>query len=483
MAMSTNTASARCERAFQRWTIMLLAALAWSLAAPEFAIATPLSNENRQQQAFAALPELDSRFQEALDAYLRQQIKAVSNKPSNQKLLFLALLDFIQGADKPLDKLVAIRLNMVRVLENLQHPRIFELLDFLYLKNDTAAIKRISDAIKQTGSPSFRATNYFLLAKYYNSRGNWKGVKAALANLDVNELSLADQHYYYLLMGFALQQLKEHRQGYLYYRKIPAESPYYAHAKLNEGTAYLRQGWWTEAQIEIKHALASTQSSSDQNFKDRLYTVLGYLQLHYEFYRDARESLRNVSINGQYTNKALMGLGLSAAYQKDYDGAINAFKILSEKTSHDLNVDEVKLLLPKAYEEIADFGMATSAYQNAIAYYNSRLLKIEKILSDLDKTPKSALGDALRELDFSELEIYGKPHYIPMYFYDNYQLIVAMQTKPLDADTIKTVDQLQSRYQTQLKMMVRDNIKLRKAIINSYLSQAKFGMANLYDNE
>ncbi len=428
-------------------------------------------------QAFASLPELDSRFQEMLDGFLaRGEIK------SKVKVDSLSSLIGIIYSDKSLlERLAIVRANLPLIKSQIHQSEIFTLLDFLYQNNDTATIKKLSDQIKAEGSQSEKATNYFFLAKYYNTRANWKGVKASLASFDVKLLSLSDQHYYYLLMGYALQQLKEHRKAYSYYGQIPEGSPYYAYAKLDEGTAYLRQGWWTEAHMEFKKAIESLQSSQDRDFVDRLYTVLGYSQLHYEFYRDARTSLRHVNIDGPFTNKALMGLGLSAAYQKDFLGAINAFEILADKKPHDLNVDEVKLLLSKAYEEVDDLNTAAASYQNAVAYYSAKISKINQVLKDLQLSSVDALGQHIRDLDKSGLELYGKQEFIPDYFYNNYQAIVAMRNHPQVGNLRKSVEALQHRYQKQLRVMVEENIELRKAMVNSYLSQAKLGMAKLYD--
>lgn len=451
----------------------------WVLAALLVLVPTLVQADLSQGTSIAALPELDSRYQELSDEAFHALIKG---KPSSGvEMTPEALAEMLLSGQPTIDKILLIRANIQVVLKHINGPYTKDILNFLYDNNDTATIKALTDHLKQRGTPSTIMTNYFLLAKYYNSRSNWKGVRAALSGLDLKELAELDQHYYHLLMGYALQQIKEHRKAYKYYQQIPKTSPYYAHAKLNEGTAYLRQGWWTEAHIEFNRAIQSLVGPADQQFRDRLLVVLGFSQLHNEFYRDARETLRKVTLNSAYTNKALMGLGLAAAYQEDFAGSINAFRILSTKPSQDISVDEAVLLLAKAYEETKDTASASLAYQHALAYYTEKTLLLNSLVTELDRSQSSQVASVIQSFNERSPALFGKQEFVPPFFIANYHLLISIQNQPLSGAIKARVDSLQIRYQNQLKAMVRENLELRLAIINSYLSQAKFGVAKLYD--
>lgn len=427
-----------------------------------------------EDQVADQLKELDSRYQTVLDRYLRETPLSPS-----REVPYRRLQTTLQSDIPVLHKLAAIRANLPMLEKQLPRALLASVLRFLYAHNDTATVQRLVNRIKLKGHSGHKAENYFLLAQYYYARSNWSGVIASLSAADFAALDNEDQHYAYLLYGYALQQQKKHRRAYEYYKKIPSGSPYYAYAKLNEGTAYLRQGWWTEAHIQFNDGIKAVPAEDDM--KNRLYSTLGFSQLHYEFFRDARDTLRKVSLQSPYTNKALMGLGLAAAYQKDFSGALNAFEILAKKVPQDLNVDEAKLLLAKSYEEVNNAAGAAKAYQEAIQYYAEKNTRLGHYLRQLATDSQSNEVMSFRDFEQLSVEIYGRQQFIPDYFHKNYETLSGMLSTPVDGDLQKALQALKSDYRNQLKSMIRDNIGLRKAMTESYLSQAKLGMAQLYD--
>ena len=426
---------------------------------------------------YAQLPKLDSDFQTLLNDYLGQQGRLKTPSFSNLEQLWLA----VEQTPNSIQGCSLIRENLALLIDHFYEKSFPSILDYLYKANDTAAIKKITDAIKTSSDPVAASQNYFLLAQYYYGRNNWKGVIAALKQVNTKDLSIGDTHYFDLLMGFALQQLKEHRKAANFYKHIPASSPYFAHAKLNQGTAYLRQGWWSEAHLELDAAIDSLDTNEDQEFKDRLLVVLAYSQLNYEFYRDARKSLRRVSIDGKYTNKALMGLGLAAAYQEDFTGAINAFSILSKKAPADLSVDESLLLLSYALVETGNKPKAEQSYQMAINHYQTKIQVINQELTRFNQTLSTNLSERIAQLNGRADEIYGNSNLIPTYFLNNYDAILLMQKENNVRKFDKSIVELKRNYEIQLNKLVKTNLELRKTMLTSYLSQAKYGKAILYD--
>lgn len=423
-----------------------------------------------------SIADLDSRFQTALDQYLSSRELG----PNKQSINWDSVLN---PSKSPLNNLIEIRRHEKALLQKLDRPEIFEVLDYLYQYNDTAMVRKLTDRIKAKGGAEPIALHYLMLAKYYEGRGRWDGVRASLKNIKVAALPEQDQHYYYLLMGYALQQLKEHRKSYLYYRKVPSGSPYYIYAKLNEGTAYLKQGWWTEAHIEFNKAIGAVHEDTQAEILNRLYVTLGFSQLHYEFYRDARKTLHNVSLNSKYTNKALMGLGLSAAYQEDFVGAINAFKILADKKPQDLNVDEVKLLLPKSYEEIGDLASAMEEYQTSIDYYKRKSKQIGQMRREISRSKQDELLQLIDRLKITDEQLFSESNLVPEYFLNNFSLLNDISKAVPDLRKYRYIEDLQADYSREIKSVLRSNLQVRDDMIDSYLSQAKLGMAKLYDRD
>lgn len=420
----------------------------------------------------------DQQYQEFLDQFYRQYLKKHPPLPVSD----LQSLAHLVATAPVVDALAAVRAHRDLLLENLTKKDFGVVLEYLYRSNDTASIQSLTEGLKKSGDPVALSQNYFLLARYYEARRNWRGVQAALGKVNLRDLSVGDGHYYNLLMGFALQNLKQHRKALKFYQQIPQASPYFSHVKLNEGTAFLRQGWWTEAHLEFEKAIQTLdQSGGDTELRNRILVVLGYSQLNYEFYRDARSTFRKVALTSDSLNKALMGIGLAAAYQKDFAGAANAFRILAEKLPADLSVDEAYLLLPVAEAEAGDGTAAAAAYQNAIRHYEN---KIRELTALQQKLKASDLDDSLRtirELDKRSSELYGEQAGIPEFLLGNYQNLLAMRETSTTLGLNSQFRVLHEDYKKLLQGITHNNIDSRIGILNSYLSQAKFGMAQLYD--
>jgi hypothetical protein len=454
---------------------LLLAALSACLTVPSLAAA----QADASTAAAAGPSELetaDQKYQEFLDRFFRLYLNKYPAQTANR------IEDLVHKvASAPiLEGVAAIRANQNLLLQSTNKKEFEALLDYLYRHNDTATIQALAEGLKKQRDRAALSNYYFLLAKYYESRGNWSGVQAALSKVEVRDLSIANNHYYHLLMGYALQSLKQHRKALTFYRDIPEASPYFSHAKLNEGTAFLRQGWWTEAHIEFEKAIKALDlTGGDPELRNRILVVLGYSQLNYEFYRDARNTFRKVALNSGSMNKALMGIGLAAAYQNDFAGAANAFALLTQKTPADLSVDEAFLLLPAAQVEAKD-GTAIS-YQNAIRHYENKIRELGNWQQKLKGSNFDSSITLIKEFDSRAAEIYGTAEGIPQFLLNNYQNLLAMRDASSALGMTAQYSALHAEYKALLEGLTLQKIDARIGILNSYLSQAKFGMAQLYD--
>lgn len=457
---------------------LLLVALSACLAPPSFAAAQTRAGSAPAVSQPSELEVADQKYQEFLDQFFRQYLKKNPAQPANRiedVAREVASVPILEG-------LATIRANQKVLLQNASKKEFDVLLDYLYRHNDTATIQALAQGLKKQSDPVALSNYYFQLAKYYESRGNWSGVQAALSKVEVRDLNVANNHYYHLLMGYALQSLKQHRKALTYYRNIPQTSPYFSHVKLNEGTAFLRQGWWTEAHIEFEKAIEALDlTGGDPELRNRILVVLGYSQLNYEFYRDARDTFRKVALNSGSMNKALMGIGLAAAYQNDFAGAANAFALLTEKTPADLSVDEAYLLLPTAQVQAKDGAAAATSYQQAIRHYENKIRELENWQQKLKGSNFASSITLIREFDSKSAEIYGAQNGIPNSLLNNYQNLLAMRDASSALGMAAQYSALQTEYKALLEGITLQKIEARVNILNSYLSQAKFGMAQLYD--
>ncbi len=353
---------------------------------------------------------------------------------------------------------------------------------WLYRANDTATVREFMEFIKKQNNPKALARSWFLLARYYEERGQWAAVQGALTKIENKFLPPGDAEYAVFLRGFALQQVKQHRPATDIYRTISSASPWYPHARLNEGIAYLRQGWWSEAHLQFHKAIAASADAGDDELENRLLVVLGYSQLHFEFYRDARETFRKVNLDSIYAQRALLGLGLAAAHQTDFQGALNAFLRLAGTGALNASVDEAWLLVPYAYEELGQRALALESYEKAKSRYRQRLVDVEKSMDSVGSNTLPILEKlALYRKPADETAPVERP--VPAFIEENFRLLQSLQTLAKARHLSMSADELLARYERWINQALRNALEEQKDTLNGYQSQVQFGLARLYDDQ
>ena len=210
--------------------------------------------------------------------------------------------------------------------------------------------------------------------------------------------------------------------------------------------------------------------------------MLGYSLLSKEFVREARESFRNVSIDSQYTNKALMGISLAAISQNDYSGAINALSILKQKPLNPLVSEEANLLLPHVYKMLEQYQTANTGYTNAIDYYQSRIdqlsraIKTDKLYTikniSLDNDSSFVIADSTFNIN----------NYYPTHFIENYVELKKLTEQKITPQLNLEASNLFQDYANRVDRIVKALVKNRIKQLESYLSQSRYSLAKLYDN-
>lgn len=267
------------------------------------------------------------------------------------------------------------------------------------------------------------------------------------------------------------------------YSQIAKTSKYYPIARLNIATAYIRQDWWTDAHIEINNILNHKEIKTNKEMVNRLYLVLGYSLLRKEFYRDSREAFRNIEIDSKYFNKALLGISLTATNQEDYIGALNAINILKEKQSFDLSVDESHLLLPYIYEKLEQNLTASASYTDAQSYYQSRINNINTIKNKTDISAEKILRNNSQLVIENNVIDFSK--HFPISFLENTARLNKLSKFKSNIKNKKIISQLNiikdkhHQLLTKIVSVIFDN---RLTYLNSYMNQARFGLARLFDN-
>ena len=381
------------------------------------------------------------------------------------------------------DSITAIQLiyfNLTTVKENLDTQAVFNIIELLLDKNEWNLANSLFLTIKDDGDRSLLATVQFLFAKYHAKRNEWKQVNKLLEG-HFTELSEENAAYAYLLNGSALQHLKKHRQAVRNYNKINNTSQYYNYAQLNIAIANIRQGWWTDALLKIRNLIKVYNKSNEDEFTNRLYLVLGYALLQREYYRDAREAFRNIGLNSRYTNRALLGIGLTATSQGDYIGGLNALTILKDKKTFDLSVDESYLLVPYLYEKLQQENTVTSSYSEAISYYQKRIKHLNNISNRHANLTSLEYDEKTKSFIIQKNKLnYGNK--FPESFIRNFKKLRELNKFTSNKELTKKINILTKKYDLIFQKIINNLISQRKEHLKSYLNQTRYGLARLYDS-
>jgi hypothetical protein len=408
-----------------------------------------------------------------------QELAGSSPELKLQRKNIKALLEQIDRADKNGNAGMCAGLviaNMNTIQESIDSEDVQTIVGILLKHHAVGIAEDVLALAKQSYNDYAQARIHFELAKYLAAHHQWSDAYNYLKAIDISTtLSRDDGDEAFIIFGAALQQQKKHRESVEYYSRIKPESIHYRHAQLNTAVAYIRQDWWTDAHIAIKNALKNGPRENDE-LANRLYTVMGFSQLQHGFYRDARESFRNVSIKSFYANRALLGLGMAALHQEDFIGALNAFAHLKKKDDADISVAESYLLSAFTLVQLKQDKTASASYTEAITYYEQKSAHYDALLKALASGHRQ-LNDAQRE------RIHHEAAQDPLLLalarkHNNLQQLL---TRPLSNPTTQRLKELTNRIANAHAEVAREILTQKQSAIDSYLSQSRFGLARLYD--
>ncbi|MFK5893307.1 MAG: hypothetical protein QM504_08815 [Pseudomonadota bacterium] len=419
--------------------------------------------------------KVSSEFYRDTSSYADESLQTITDI---DQLLIAA--NKLRGSNQSVAAIQLIYFNIETVKDNLDTKAIFDIVELLLDKNEWYLANTLFKDIKDEGDKSLLATIQFIFAKYHAQRNEWHRVNQLLEGI-FTELSEENAAYAYLLNGSALQHLKKHRQAVNNYNKIKSRSQYYNYAQLNTAIANIRQGWWTDAQTKIRDLIIHYNKNNEDELTNRLYLVLGYALLQREYYRDAREAFRHIGLNNRYTNRALLGIGLTATSQGDYIGGLNALTILKDKKTFDLSVDESYLLVPYVYEKLQQEITVTTTYTEAMNYYQQRMALLDSIANEHAdfaelKYNQTTSSFILQNNNFD----YGNSY--PESFIKNYQRLNEFSTLTKSSKLRNQISKLTDKFDQMYNDIISDLSSQRKEYLKSYLNQSRYGLARLYDS-
>lgn len=428
---------------------------------------------------------LDNRFQK-FSAHFYATLNRTEKEPKLDNINLLEKsIEQHRAKNQPVDAIASIINNLALVEKNIDTTPIIHISRLLFEANEWNTALPLYKKIQKQGDKSLVSNVSFSLAKYYFSRNLWKETIEILESIR-SDLPPEDFNHALLMHGISLQHLQKHRAALVEYAKIPPSSRYFVAGRLNMAVSNIRLDSWTDAYIIINELLNDKERKGDSELTDRLYTVLGYSLLQQQYFRNSRDAFRNVGLDGAYTNKALLGIAVTAAYQEDYVGALNAIKILKDKTKRDLPVDEANLLLPYFYERLKQRTTANTGYLKAIEYYEQRIQELKTILQNDSDVPmdqfvtsqSSSITIGNETLDLSER--------LARVFFENTRLLAGFQPyveRLGDSSLKREYAAVTADYRNVLRKTVRVLVEEKISHLTHYMSQSRYGLARMQDHD
>ena len=428
--------------------------------------------------------ELDKRFQNFSSEYY----KALTLQRKKSKTPLIHQLSQLDRTVRQLEEkkqhreaIALIIYNLALVRDNLETPSTLYFIKLLLERNELESATNLVDSIRRNSNRVIISNVQYEFAKYHLKRKEWEN---ALKYLDgiIADLVTDDAHYALLIKGVSLQNLKKHREAIKVYKRIPSSSKYFSHATLNSAVAYIRQDWWTDAHFAINGILQQSRSTVSNEMANRLFVMLGYSLMRKEYYRNARDAFRSVSLDSQYANQALLGLTLTAANQNDYIGALNAASILKEKADNDLPTEESYLLIPYIYNKLDQHLTASVGFEEAINHYTRRIQELEALLNTSNNLEeRTSIIENNNMLRINDYVLDFSKQY-PKSFLDNFRVLSDLEGYINNQELRKRFDRLYSDYQAILDEIIRELLDQRITYLSSYTDQSRYGLARVYDN-
>lgn len=143
----------------------------------------------------------------------------------------------------------------------------------------------------------------------------------------------------------------------------------------NYGIALLQDGKTSEGQQQLAKAgePGRGDSTSVVGIRDKANMVLGRLMLESNDFGNAQRYFDRVSLEGPYSNQALLSAGWADAMAGNYERALVPWKILAARDATDSAVQEAKLALPHAYGKLDLHGRAAVLYDEALNSFGAEL--------------------------------------------------------------------------------------------------------------
>src|SRR5262249_12385276 len=146
----------------------------------------------------------------------------------------------------------------------------------------------------------------------------------------------------------------------------------------NLGIALLQDGRSKDAIEQLdRTGRPAPGDRADQAVRDKTNLVLGTMLFESGDFERAKQSLDRVSLEGPFSNQALLRAGWAEASAKQYERALVPWKFLVAREPTDAAVQEGALALPHAYASLNLNGRAALLYGRALELFTHQIDRVD----------------------------------------------------------------------------------------------------------
>ncbi|MBT8441788.1 MAG: tetratricopeptide repeat protein [Gammaproteobacteria bacterium] len=157
-----------------------------------------------------------------------------------------------------------------------------------------------------------------------------------------------------------------------------------AFASYNLGIAYLRDGRRDAALTQLERAgQVAPDDPAEIAIRDKSNLVLGTILLEDGEYDRAASFLNRVSLDGPFSNRALLSAGWASMSGEKYERAVVPWSILAEREVTDRATQEAMLALPYAYGKLDVHGRAAVSYGKALDSFGVEVKKLDASIDSI----------------------------------------------------------------------------------------------------
>lgn len=204
----------------------------------------------------------------------------------------------------------------------------------------------------------------------------------------LEELTLAQEYERNVLLAVIDLQKGSFKDAIAKLESIPKKARLDIYAKYNLGVAFagierganavtLFDEVLTDSQNGLKK-LPKSERTELTAIKDRSALALGMNFLHLGDYDLAEAALKEIRLEGPYSNSALLTLGWARYSDKDPEGAFTPWFELLKRNPADPAVQEAYLQIPLVYEEMGALTDALQRYDQAFKVFNVQEAAIKR---------------------------------------------------------------------------------------------------------